>query len=64
MTSVTGAVVRGGHIKAAVVENKGGRQAVAADSFIDATGDADLAFHAGAAFDPGVIAFWPGIWPN
>lgn len=38
----------GQHIKAVIVENKAGRQAVTGRIFIDATGDADIAFRAGA----------------
>ncbi len=37
-----------GRIAAVLVENKSGRQAVAGKVFIDATGDADVAFRAGA----------------
>lgn len=47
-TAVCGAVVRDGSIAAAIVENKSGRSAVAADAFVDATGDADLCRQAGA----------------
>lgn len=35
-------------IDAVIMENKSGRQALTADVFIDATGDADLAYRAGA----------------
>ncbi len=41
-TWLAGAVVEGRRIKAAIVENKTGRGAVLADTFIDCTGDADL----------------------
>ena len=37
-----------GQIAAVLVENKSGRQAVAGKVFVDATGDADVAFRAGA----------------
>ena len=37
-----------GRISAVIVENKSGRQAVTGKIFIDATGDADIAFRAGA----------------
>lgn len=47
-TLVTDAIVEGGEIKAVVIENKSGRQAVRAKIVIDATGDADVAFRAGA----------------
>ncbi len=42
------AIAEDGQITAAVVESKSGRQAVRARVFIDATGDADVAFRAGA----------------
>ncbi len=41
-------VMQEGRIQAVVVENKSGRQAIAGQVFVDATGDADLAFRAGA----------------
>ncbi|MCX7670639.1 MAG: FAD-dependent oxidoreductase, partial [Anaerolineae bacterium] len=41
--------MRDGQIAAVLVENKSGRQAVAGKVFVDATGDADVAFRAGAA---------------
>ena len=37
-----------GRIGYVVIENKSGRSAIRAESFIDCTGDADLAWHAGA----------------
>ncbi len=37
----------GNEIKAVIVENKSGRQAYTAKTFIDCTGDADIAFRAG-----------------
>ena len=43
-----GSVVRDGRVTHVVVESKSGRQAVAAKIFVDATGDADVAFWAGA----------------
>ena len=49
-TSVAGVVMEGRSIKAVVVENKTGRQAVRAKIFIDATGDGDVAAFAGAPF--------------
>jgi hypothetical protein len=45
---VTNAIVEDGRIAALVVENKSGRQAVAGQVFIDATGDADVAYRSGA----------------
>jgi hypothetical protein len=42
-------VIREGNtVKGAITESKSGRQAILAKRVIDATGDADLAFHAGA----------------
>ena len=40
-------------MKAIVIENKNGRQAVTGKTFIDATGDADLAVMAGVPFEKG-----------
>jgi hypothetical protein len=42
-----------GRINALMVETKAGRQAIAADIFIDCSGDGDLAAWAGAAFEVG-----------
>ena len=53
MTALVGAAAGKGRVVAAIIESKAGRQAVTAKTFIDATGDADLAFHAGAAFEKG-----------
>jgi hypothetical protein len=53
-TRVVDAVVQDGRITHAVIENKSGRQAIAADVFIDATGDGDLAARAGCGFDMGI----------
>lgn len=48
-TWLAGAVRReDGTLEAAIVENKSGRGAIRAEVFIDATGDADLCFRAGA----------------
>ena len=47
-TLVTDTVMEGDSIAAVIVENKSGRQAVTGRAFIDATGDADVAFRAGA----------------
>ena len=46
-TLVANAVVRGGRIVALVTESKSGRLAVKGHMFVDATGDADVAFRAG-----------------
>ncbi len=40
-------------IKAVLIETKSGRQAVLGRIYIDCSGDGDLAFHAGAAFEKG-----------
>jgi len=48
-----GAVVEDGKIAAVLVETKSGRKAVAAEMFIDCSGDADLAAWAGAPFEKG-----------
>ena len=47
-TTAVACVAENGAISAAIIENKSGRQAIAADAFVDASGDADLAFFAGA----------------
>ncbi|MDI7274736.1 MAG: FAD-dependent oxidoreductase, partial [Anaerolineae bacterium] len=47
-TWLADAIVENGRIAAAVVETRSGRGAVAGRVFIDATGDADLAWRAGA----------------
>jgi hypothetical protein len=44
---------RGRRITHAIVQNKGGRQAITGKYFIDATGDADAAARAGVAFEKG-----------
>ena len=47
-TTVVAAAVQGARVDCAIVENKGGRGALRGRVFIDATGDGDLGFHAGA----------------
>lgn len=49
---LTGCRKEGERITHIVVENKSGAQAIGARYFIDATGDADLAWHAGVAMQP------------
>jgi len=44
------AIMEGNTVKGVITESKSGRQAILAKRVIDATGDADLAFHAGAAY--------------
>ncbi len=53
-TRVVDGHVEDGRLKHAVIENKSGRQAIAADVFIDATGDGDLAARSGCGFDLGI----------
>ena len=50
-TLAVGAVVEDGALKRIVVANKGGMSELAADAFVDATGDADVAFYSGAPCD-------------
>ena len=45
---LVGAARDGDRISLVLVENKSGRQAIRAKVFVDCTGDADLAWHAGA----------------
>ena len=47
-TFISRVVTEGDAIRAVLIENKSGRQAVTGKVFIDATGDADIAFRAGA----------------
>ena len=47
-TLICGSVVDGDRLTAIEVENKSGRGRLQARCFVDATGDADVAFHAGA----------------
>lgn len=47
-STAVGASVEGDALRAVIIENKSGRMAVAASCFVDATGDADVAFRAGA----------------
>ena len=49
-TFVVGSIVEDGAVRGVIIENKSGRQAVFAKSVVDATGDADVAARAGAAF--------------
>ena len=47
-TIVTEPIVVGDEIRGFIIENKNGRQAILARQVIDCTGDADLAYRAGA----------------
>jgi hypothetical protein len=49
-TWVSGAVMEGAKIRGLVVQNKGGRGVILGKTFVDASGDADLAAFAGAPF--------------
>lgn len=46
-------IMQGSRIEALVIETKSGRQAIRAQSFIDCSGDADVAAFAGAPFELG-----------
>ena len=46
-TVIDGAKTENGHIDGIIISSKSGRQYVAADYFVDATGDADLLYRAG-----------------
>jgi 2-polyprenyl-6-methoxyphenol hydroxylase-like FAD-dependent oxidoreductase len=52
-TLVTDAIVENGRIVGLIIENKSGRQAILGEIVIDATGDADVAFRAGAVTTKG-----------
>ena len=52
-TSAVAPILEGERIEALVIHNKGGLQALEADVFIDATGDADVAAAAGVPFHAG-----------
>lgn len=52
-TTVLDAAVEDGRITHAILSGKGGMAAVAGGTFIDATGDADIAAHCGCAFRKG-----------
>jgi hypothetical protein len=54
-----GAAMAGRRIEALLVETKSGRQAVAGATFIDCSGDADLAAWAGAPFEKGPELAFP-----
>jgi len=54
-SSAVNIIKKKNQINGIVIENKSGRSAVLAQMFIDATGDADIAFHAGAEYEKGGI---------
>jgi len=47
---VTDVIMDGNTIQGVITESKSGRQAIMAKRVVDATGDADIAFHSGAPF--------------
>jgi hypothetical protein len=51
-TQVVDVVMEGQTVRGVVIENKSGRQAILAEVVIDASGDADVAAHAGVAMHP------------
>lgn len=53
VTSVVDAIMDGDTVKGAVIQTKTGRKRVMAKRFIDASGDSDLAFYAGAELQCG-----------
>lgn len=52
-TTVVGVIKESDRIDALLVESKSGRWAIRGNFFIDATGDGDVAWHAGCAFTKG-----------
>jgi hypothetical protein len=55
-------IMEGRRIVGLTVENKSGTQAIRAKVVIDATGDADVAFRAGAPTDTGETYNYPGMY--
>lgn len=49
-TMVVDTFVEGGVVRGVIVESKSGREAILADRIIDCTGDADVAYFAGASY--------------
>lgn len=58
-TLVADTIVEAKAVKGIIVQNKSGRSAILAQQVVDATGDADVAASAGAAFDQG--REWDGL---
>ncbi len=52
-TTITDVIRNNHHIQAVIIETKSGRQAVTGKVFIDATGDADVAYRSGAPITHG-----------
>ncbi len=57
-------ILEGNTIKGIITESKSGRQAIMAKRVIDATGDADIAFHAGAPYKEAPINERMGVTVN
>jgi len=55
-------IMEGNKVTGLLVENKSGTQAIKANIVIDATGDADVAFRAGAPVDNGGTLFHAGVY--
>ncbi len=55
-------IMEGDRVAGLLIENKSGTQAIKAKVVIDATGDADVAFRAGAPVDNGSSLFHAGVY--
>lgn len=55
VTSVVDAVMEGNTVRGVVIQTKTGRKYISAKRFIDATGDSDLAYYAGAETENGRV---------
>lgn len=53
-----------GQVEAVLIETKSGRHAVLGTVFIDCSGDGDMAFHAGAAYEKGGSAAEQMMYPS
>jgi len=60
-TFITGVVMEGNRVRAVVTESKSGRRTFGAKCLVDASGDGDLCYHAGAKFDLGVQGATQGM---
>ena len=56
-------LMEGSRITALVIETKSGRQAIRANTFIDCSGDADVAAFAGVPYEVG-DGHWSGLFPS
>ena len=61
-TVATDPIMEGNRVAGLLVETKSGTQAIRAKAVIDATGDADVAFRAGAPADPDDTYMHPGMY--